>query len=119
MATDIYSLDFEPNKIAHQQEELGMVFADEDTAVQLMKEEKNMIVAELTVYYSKNTSYKNTSELNSHIYSDKKFKDFVERYRKTLKGRNRSKIRHETYKTFVENLRTKVVNERELAKKNL
>ena len=119
MATDIYSLDFEPNKIAHQQEQLGLIFADEDTAVELMKKEEKMIVAELTVYYSQNTSYKNTSELNAHIYSDKRFKDFVERYNKTLKGRNRSKIRHETYKTFVENLRTKVVNERELAKKNL
>ena len=117
--SDIYSLDFEPNKIAHQQEELGLIFADEDTAVQLMKEEKNMIVAELTVYYSQNTSYKNTSELNAHIYSDKRFKDFAERFGKTLKSRNRSKIRYETYKTFREDLRTKVVNERELVKRNL
>ena len=27
-----------------------------------------MLVAELTVYYSQNTSYKNTSELNAQIY---------------------------------------------------
>ena len=61
-------------------------------------------------------SYKNTSELNAHIYSDKRFKDFTNRFGKVLKERNRSKIRYETFKTFREDLRTKVVNERELAK---
>ena len=114
--SDIYSLDFEPNKLSHQQEQLGLIYADEDTAVELMKKEEKMLVAELTVYYSQNTSYKNTSELNAHIYSDKRFKDYVERFEKVLKERNRSKIRYETFKTFREDLRTKVVNERELAK---
>ena len=117
--SDIYSLDFEPNKLSHQQEQLGLIYADEDTAVELMKKEEKMLVAELTVYYSQNTSYKNTSELNAHIYSDKRLKDFAERFGKTLKSRNRSKIRYETYKTFREDLRTKVVNERELVKRNL
>ena len=34
--SDIYSLQFDPHKISHQQEELGMIFADLDTAVELM-----------------------------------------------------------------------------------
>ena len=37
---DIYSLKFEPEKLAHQQEELGLEFADLDTAVELMKKEE-------------------------------------------------------------------------------
>ena len=37
---DIYSLQFEPLKLSHQQEELGMIFADLDTAVELMKKKK-------------------------------------------------------------------------------
>ena len=116
MASDIYSLDFNPNILSSKQEELGLSFADDDTAVELMKKEEKMLVSELTLYYCQNTKYKNTTELNAHIYSDKRFKDFTTRYEKVLKERNRNKIRYETFKTFREDLRTKVVNERELAK---
>ena len=57
-----------------------------------------MIIAELTLYYTKNGGYKNITELNGKIYSDNKFKDFFDRYEKTLKARNQSKIRFETFK---------------------
>ena len=116
---DIYSLKFEPEKLAHQQEELGLEFSDNDTAVELMKKEEKMIIAELTLEHTRNSSYKNTTELNGLIYSDNKFKQWFERYKTTLKERNRSKIRYETFKAFRDDLRTKVVNERELAKNNL
>lgn len=119
MITDIYTLDFDPTKLSHQEEKLGLEFADNDTAIELMKKEEKMIIAELTLYYTKNGGYKNITELNGKIYSDKKFKDFFERYKKTLKERNRSKIRYESFKAFRNDLRTKVVNERELVKKNL
>ena len=85
-------------------------------AAKLMKKEEKMLVAELTIYYSQNVSYKNTSELNAHIYSDKRIKDYFQRYGKTLKERNRSKIRYESFRSFRNDLRTKVVTERELAK---
>jgi|TARA_R100001460_G_scaffold63736_4_gene103938 hypothetical protein len=114
--TDIYSLNFDPNVLSHKEEELGLEFADNDTAIDLMKKEEKMIVAELTLYYTKFGGYKNITELNGKIYSDKKFKDFFDRYEKTLKARNQSKIRFETFKAFRNDLRTKVVNERELAK---
>ena len=112
MVTDIYSLDFDPSKLSHKEEELGLLYADNDTAVELMKKEEKMIIAELTVYYQQNGGYKNITELNGKIYSDKKFKDFFDRYEKTLKVRNQSKIRFETFKAFRNDLRTKVVNER-------
>ena len=111
-----YEMQFDPNVLSYKQEELGLKYSDEETAVELMKKEEKMLVAELTIYYSQNVSYKNTSELNAHIYSDKRFKDFTNRFGKVLKERNRSKIRYETFKTFREDLRTKVVNEREFAK---
>ena len=114
--SDIYTIDFEPSKLSHRQEELGLEFADLDTAVELMKKEEKMIVAELTLYFSKNGGYKNITELNGHIYSDRRFKEFFDRYEKTLKERNRAKIRFESFKAFRDDLRTKVVNERELAK---
>ena len=114
--TDIYSLDFDPNVLSHKEEELGLEFADNDTATDLMKKEEKMIIAELTLHYTKNGGYKNITELNGKIYSDNKFKDFFDRYEKTLKARNQSKIRFETFKAFRNDLRTKVVNERELAK---
>jgi len=117
--TDIYALQFDPNKISHQQEELGMRFADLDTAVELMKKEEKMIVAELTVYFSRQGGYKNITELNGLIYSDTKFKDYFDRYEITLKKRNQAKIRFESFKAFRDDLRTKVVNEREMAKHNL
>jgi hypothetical protein len=110
------SLNFDPNVLSHKEEELGLEFADNDTAIDLMKKEEKMIVAELTLYYTKFGGYKNITELNGKIYSDKKFKDFFDRYEKTLKARNQSKIRFETFKAFRNDLRTKVVNERELAK---
>ena len=116
MATDIYSMDFDPNKLSHQEEELGLLYADNDTAIELMKKEEKMIIAELTLYFTKNGGYKNITELNGKIYSDNKFKVFFDRYEKTLKERNRPKIRFETFKAFRNDLRTKVVNERELAK---
>ena len=116
MANDIYSLEFDPNKLSNKQEELGLKYSDEDTALELMKKEEKMLVSELTLFYTKQIKYKNTTELNAHIYSDKRFKDYSERFEKVLKERNRSKIRYETFKTFREDLRTKVVNERELAK---
>ena len=116
MGTDIYSLDFNPNVLSTKQEELGLKFADDDTAVELMKKEEKMIIAELTLYFTKNGGYKNITELNGLIYSDKRFKEFFDRYEKTLKERNRAKIRFESFKAFRDDLRTKVVNERELAK---
>ena len=119
METNIYSLDFNPNILSTKQEELGLVFSDNDTAVELMKKEEKMIIAELTLEHTKNSSYKNTTELNGLIYSDNKFKQWFDRYKTTLKERNRSKIRYETFKAFRDDLRTKVVNERELAKNNL
>ena len=114
--SDIYTIDFDPSKLSYQQEELGMRFADLDTACELMKKEVKMIIAELTIYFSKNSKYKNMTELNGLIYSDQKFKDYLDRYQRTLKERNRSKIRFESFKAFRDDLRTKVVNERELAK---
>ena len=117
--TDIYSLQFDPHKLSHQQEQLGLEYSDNDTALEIMKKELQLIISELTLYYSQNIKYKNTSELNAHIYSDKRIKDFNIRYEKVLKQRNRSKIKYESFKTFREDLRTKVVNERELAKHNI
>jgi hypothetical protein len=114
--SDIYTIEFDPSKLSYQQEELGMRFADLDTACELMKKEEKMIIAELTVYYSRKGGYKNMTELNGLIYSDTKFKDYFDRYERTLKERNRSKIRFESFKAFRDDLRTKVVNERELAK---
>ena len=119
MASDIYSLDFNPNILSSKQEELGLEFSDNDTAVELMKKEEKMIVAELTVYYTRKGGYKNMTELNGLIYSDTKFKDYFDRYEMTLKKRNQSKIRFESFKAFRDDLRTKVVNEREMAKHNL
>ena len=114
--SDIYTIEFEPAKLSHRQDELGLQFADLDTAVELMKKEEKMIIAELTVYYSKKSNYKNITELNGLIYTDKKFKDYFDRYEKTLKERNRSKIRFDSFIAFRNDLRTKVVSERELAK---
>ena len=82
---DIYSLQFEPLKLSHQQEELGMIFADLDTAVELMKKEEKMLIAELTLFYSKNKGYKNMKELDGLIYTHEKFKDYADRYSETLK----------------------------------
>jgi len=105
--------------LVEQNAKKGLEFADLDTAVELMKKEEKMIIAELTLYFSKNGGYKNITELNGYIYSDNKFKDYFDRYERTLKQRNRAKIRFESFKAFRDDLRTKVVNERELAKHNL
>ena len=51
---DIYSLQFEPDKLSYQQEKLGLEFADLDTAVELMKKEEKMIIAELILQFSQN-----------------------------------------------------------------
>ena len=59
------------------------------------------------------------TELNVLINSDTKYKDYFYRYEMTLKKRNQSKIRFESFKAFRDDLRTKVVNEREMAKHNL
>ena len=98
--TDIYSLQFDPHKISHQQEELGMIFADLDTAVELMKKEEKMIIAELTLQFSRQKMYKNMKELDGLIYNHDKFRDFTNRYSETLKKRNRAKIRFESFKAF-------------------
>ena len=116
---DIYSIEFDPNKLSHQQEELGLDFADLDTAVELMKKEEKMIIAELTLQFSVNKSYKNMKELDGLLYTHDKFKDYTNRYSEILKKRNRAKIRFESFRAFRDDLRTKVVNEREMAKHNL
>ena len=117
--TDIYSLQFDPHKVSHQQEELGMIFADLDTAVELMKKEEKMIIAELTLQFSRQKMYKNMKELDGLIYNHDKFRDFANRYSETLKKRNRAKIRLESFRAFRDDLRTKVVNEREQMRHNL
>ena len=90
---DIYTIDFDPAKLSYKQEKLGMIFANLDTAVELMKKEEKMLIAELTLYYTKEGNYKNITELNGHIYSDEKFKNFFDRYQKNRKERNQAKIR--------------------------
>jgi hypothetical protein len=57
--TDIYTIEFDPNRLSHQQEMLGLRYADYDTAVELMKKEEKMVIAELTLYYTKQKNYKN------------------------------------------------------------
>ena len=117
--SDIYALQFDPYKISHKQEELGMIFADLDTACELMKKEEKMIIAELTLQFSRQKMYKNMKELDGLIFTHDKFRDFTNRYSETLKKRNRAKIRFESFKTFVDNLRTKIVNERIMTQNNL
>ena len=58
-------------------------------------------------------------ELDGLIYNHDKFRDFANRYSETLKKRNRAKIRFESFKAFRDDLRTKVVNEREQMRHNL
>ena len=116
---DIYSIEFDPNKLSHQQEQLGLEFADLDTAVEIMKKEEKMIVADLTLQFSRQKMYKNMKELDGLLYTHDKFKDYTNRYSETLKKRNRAKIRFESFRAFRDDLRTKVVNEREMAKHNL
>ena len=62
------------------------------------------------------SEYKNTAELNAHIYTSNQYKEFLDHYKDVLGSRNRAKIRYETFKSFRNDLRTKSVNERELAK---
>ena len=83
--SDIYALQFDPYKISHKQEELGMIFADLDTACELMKKEEKMIVAELTLQFSRQKMYKNMKELDGLIFNHDKFRDFANRYSETLK----------------------------------
>ena len=52
-------------------------------------------------------------ELDGLIFNHDKFRDFTNRFSETLKKRNRAKIRFESFKAFRDDLRTKVVNERE------
>lgn len=111
-----YEMQFDPNLLSNKEEELGIYYSDNDTALDLMKKQEKMIISELTLKYQKAKMYKNTTELNALIYSDKKFKDFIQEFEKVLKERNRSKIRYESFRSFRNDLRTKVVTERELAK---
>ena len=41
-----------------------------------MKKEEKMLIAELTLFYSKNKNYKNMKELDGLIYTHEKFKDY-------------------------------------------
>ena len=49
--TDIYGLQFDPNKLSHKQEQLGLTFSDFDTALELMKKEEKMIIADLISFF--------------------------------------------------------------------
>ncbi len=117
--TDIYAIQFDPNVLSHQQEKLGLEYSDNDTALEIIKKEEKLIVSELTLHYSQNIKYKNTSELQAHIFSDKRYKDYVERFSNILRKRNKSKIRFESFKTFREDLRTKSINEVQMLKHNI
>ena len=37
MATDIYTFEFNPTQLSHKEEELGLIYSDNDTACELMK----------------------------------------------------------------------------------
>jgi len=113
--TDIYQVQFDPNILSVKEEELGLEFADSDTALEILKRTEKTLIGELTAKY-KFKQYKNITELNAYIYADDRFKEFDKQYANILKKRNRAKVRYETYKAFRNDLRTKVVNERELSK---
>lgn len=108
-------LQFDPIKLSYEQEKLGLEFADSDTALEILKRTEKSLISELTRKYM-GVEYKNISELNSYIHTDERFKEFEKEYSNILKKRNRAKVRYETFKAFRDDLRTKAVNERELAK---
>ena len=108
-------LQFDPIKLSYEQEKLGLEFVNEDTALDVLKKHEKVLISELTKMFM-NTDYKNTAELNAHIYTSGQYKEFLEHYKNVLGKRNRAKIRYETFKAFRDDLRTKAVNERELAK---
>ncbi len=113
--TEYANIGFDPNALSYLEDKLGLIFADEDTAYDLMKKHEKVLISELTKMFM-NTDYKNTTELNAHIYTSGQYKEFLKSYEVILGKRNRAKIRYETFKSFRNDLRTKSVNERELAK---
>ena len=44
-----------------------------------------MIIAQLTLQFSRNKNYNNMKELDGLIYTHEQFKDFTDRYSETLK----------------------------------
>ena len=113
--TEYSNLGFDPNALSYLEDKLGLIFANEDTALDVLKKHEKVLISELTKMFM-NTDYKNTAELNAHIYTSGQYKEFLEHYKNVLGKRNRAKIRYETFKAFRDDLRTKAVNERELAK---
>ena len=113
--TEYSNLGFDPNALSYLEDKLGLIFANEDTALDVLKKHEKVLISELTKMFM-NTDYKNTAELNAHIYTSNQYKEFLEHYKNVLGKRNRAKIRYETFKSFRNDLRTKSVNERELAK---
>ena len=108
-------LGFDPIKLSYEQEKLGLEYADSDTAFEILKRTEKTLISELTRKYMR-VDYKNITELNSYIHTDERFKEFEKLFSSVLKRRNRNKVRYETFKAFRDDLRTKTVTERELAK---
>ena len=108
-------LGFDPIKLSYEQEKLGLEYADSDTAFEILKLTEKTLISELTRKYM-GVDYKNITELNSYIHTDERFREFEKHFSNILKKRNRNKVRYETFKAFRDDLRTKTVTERELAK---
>ena len=98
----------DPDKISQELSQRGMAWADAEAAAMALEETKKPLLAKLAT----ESGGRSEAERERLAMADPQFTDHVQKMVKARSAAIKAKVRHETYKAYLELLRTAAASER-------
>ncbi|MDA7663807.1 hypothetical protein N8569_00735 [bacterium] len=102
---------FDAEHVAHELSERGLEWADRHAAAQALEEAQKSVLSEVACDY-RQSGTKSQTEAESLARANRKYRDFVVTMVEARRMANRARVRFDTYKTWIELMRTKAATER-------
>ena len=97
--------------IAHELSKRGHAWADTHAAAQALEEAQKSVLAEVAADY-RQAGTKSQTEAEGLARANKKYRDFVVEMVEARRIANRARVNFDTYKVWIELIRTKAATER-------
>ena len=97
--------------VAHELSKRGLDWADKQAAAQALEEAQKSVLAEVAADYRQG-GVKSQTEAEGLARASKKYRDFVAEMVEARRHANRARVSFDTYKTWIELIRTKAATDR-------
>lgn len=98
-------------QVAHELSKRGHAWADTHAAAQALEEAQKSVLAEVAADYRK-AGTKSQAEAEGLARASRKYRDFVVEMVEARRVANRARVNFDTYKVWIELIRTKAATER-------